>query len=358
MSFLCPTERMVLPVLAAAWLLLCAGDAAGGAGGVEGRLVRGTEPVPGGRVAAFASADFSQGPASLSSPSAADGRYSLDLPPGSYYLAATAGALWAYCGQNPVVVTDADTRTWIGFNMSPWPEPVVRTVEEMELDARLSGVALLEGEPQEDVTISLYLDDEDGFRGLGFLRSSPTGPDGRFLIDMVPSGRYFLLARRRVSGLGVGPVVKGDLFAYYRYNPLTLAAGTATDVVLPLVAKRQEKDVRGVDLPEGRPAFEGTVRNREGEPAAGVHVFAYREPTMGHFKPAALSSVTDDRGSYRITLPEPGKYYIGARDGYGDSPSPGERFGHYEGTPDHSITLHEGQRLRSVDITVERVLVP
>ncbi|UCG38139.1 MAG: hypothetical protein JSV00_08030, partial [bacterium] len=86
MSFLSPTERMVLPVLAAAWLLLCAGGAAGTAGGVEGRLVRGTEPVSGGRVAAFASADFSQGPAFLSPPSAADGRYSLDLPPGSYYL--------------------------------------------------------------------------------------------------------------------------------------------------------------------------------------------------------------------------------------------------------------------------------
>jgi hypothetical protein len=87
-------------------------------------------------------------------------------------------------------------------------------------------------------------------------------------------------------------------------------------------------------------------------------VFAYLEPEMGHHKPAALSSVTDEQGRYRIYLPDAGKYYIGARFGYGDNPSPGEMFGHYEGTPDHSLTVEPTQFREKIGITVKKVLVP
>jgi hypothetical protein len=79
---------------------------------------------------------------------------------------------------------------------------------------------------------------------------------------------------------------------------------------------------------------------------------------MGHHKPAALSFLTDAHGRYTIILPGPGRFYVGARDGYGDNPAPGELFGHYQGSPDHSLLLEAGQVMDGVDIVVEGVLVP
>ena len=79
---------------------------------------------------------------------------------------------------------------------------------------------------------------------------------------------------------------------------------------------------------------------------------------MGHFKPAAISSQTDGDGWYRIFLPEAGTYYIGARGGFGDSPEPGEMFGFFEGSPDHSLKLAGKQFREDIDIIVKRVLAP
>ncbi len=352
--------KVLSPGRAGLWgiLLVLALTGAAGAAGVEGRLVRGRQPLEGGRVLAYGSIDFDEEPVASSGPSEEDGRYSLDLPPGRYNLVATAGDLWSYCGQNPVVVTPEE-RPWIGFDLTPWEKPVYSDLPEAEgPEGRVTGWIHRDGEGVEDVTVSLYFDDTDGFRGMGFLRSVPTGPEGRFRLDMVPEGRYYLLARRRGSGRDVGPVMKGDLISYYRYNPLRVENGKEVHVLVPLVAKRQDRDVYGTSSEGEATGFTGTVVDDAGRPVGGVHVFAYREPEMGHHKPAALSTITDGKGRYRIYLPGGGRFYVGARDGYGDNPSPGELFGHYEGTPDHSLTLEQGQFLDGVAITVKGVLVP
>jgi len=349
--------------------------------GVDGRLVKGESPVAGGRVSAYRTIDFSVEPAAVSSPSGSDGKYSLDLEPGTYYLAASYLAesylakpgleirenMWTWCGQNPVTVV-GNERPWIGFPLTTWSDPVVRPTGEESWEGRILGKAIRtggngrEGEPIEDVTVSLYFDETDGFRGMGFMQTPPTGPDGIFKMDMVPEGIYFLIARKRGSGRGVGPMVKGDLISWYRFNPVRVEAGKEIEIVLPMVSKRLEKDIHGSGSANGstshRPGFEGVVTDKKGRPIQGVHVFAYRKPEMGHHKPAALSTVTDDQGRYQIFLPEAGKYYIGAREGYGDNPSPGEMFGHYEGAADHSLTVESTRFLKGIGITVKRVLIP
>ncbi|MDT8394997.1 MAG: carboxypeptidase-like regulatory domain-containing protein [bacterium] len=327
------------------------------AGGVDGRLVTGTGSVENGVVQAYRSVDFSQKPVAVSSPTGPDGKYSLEVGPGTWYLASEAGQLWSYCGQNPVTVSE-DDRPWIGFILERWPAPVYTEAEGNSYDGALSGTVLIDGAPGDKVNVTLYFDDSDGFRGMGFLRAPPTGPDGRFRLDMVPEGRYYLIARKRGSGQGVGPMLKGDLIAYYRHNPVQVTAGKVVEVALPLTPKRQDRDINAAPGLSGQPGFGGTVTDGKGRPVSGVHVFAYLEPEMGHHKPAGLSSLTDIQGRYTITLPGPGKYYVGARDGYGDNPAPGELFGHYQGTPDHSLLLKAGQNLESVDIVVEGVLVP
>lgn len=359
-----PVSDRVLP--AAAALALTAvlavsgslpGRADGAPPGIDGRLVNGGEPVPGGRVSAYRTVDLTGEPAALSEPSGPDGSYSLDLSPGTYYLAASAGDLWAWCGQNPVTVSK-EGRNWIGFSLARWSRPVARPAAGEAVEGRVLGKVEREGAPVEDVTVSLYFDDTDGFRGMGFLQTPPTGPDGTFRMDMIPEGSYYVIARKRDSGRGVGPMMKGDLLSWYRYNPVRVETGKEMEIVLPMTAKRLDRDIHGSGSPEGSPGFEGVVTDAQGRPVAGLHVFAYLKPEMGHHKPAALSSITDEGGRYRIFLPAPGKYYIGARYGYGDNPAPGEFFGHYEGTPDHSLTVMSGQYLEGIGIAVERVLIP
>ena len=350
----------VATALLAAGLVLAGpvpGWAADGGPGVNGRLVRGGDPVAGGRVSAYRTIDLTAEPAAVSPPSGPDGSYSLDLDPGIYYLAASAGNMWTWCGQNPVSVTEGE-RPWIGFALADWSDPVVRPAGEGNMGGRILGKVLKEGKPLEDATVSLYFDETDAFRGMGFMRTPPTGPDGIFRMDMVPEGSYYLIARKRASGLGVGPMVKGDLISWYRFNPVRVEDGKEVEVVLPMVSKRLDREIHGSGTAGDRPGFEGIVADAQGRPVKGVHVFAYLEPEMGHHKPAALSSVTDERGRYQIFLPDNGKYYVGARFGYGDNPSPGELFGHYEGTPDHSLIFESDQFRKGIDITVKRVLIP
>ena len=324
---------------------------------VAGRLVVGDVPVQGGTVSAYSEAALAGSPVSVSQPSGPNGVYSLDLAPGRYYLAAAKGDLWSYCGQNPVLVQRGDS-PWIGFDLSRWPPPIYARAPESGYDGRVTGRVVRDGEPLAEVSVSLYLDASEGFRGMPLIRSLPTGADGTFVLDMVPESRYYLIARRRGSGRLTGPMTKGDLFSYYRYNPVLVEGGKVLTVQLPMVRKRQDRDVHGTGVVGQEPGFSGVVRDREGSPVPGLHVFAYLEPEMGHHQPAAISSQTDAQGRYRIFLPGPDRYYIGARDGFGDSPAPGELFGFYEGTADHSLTFTAGQFREGLDITVKRVLEP
>jgi len=348
-----------LPAVAAVFAMIggCLYTVSAGAAVIEGRLVRDVLPVPNGRVAAFAKAGLEGDPVKISTMSGPDGRYRLDLPPGSYYLTASYEDLWSYCGQNPVTVQNGED-LWIGFDLVPWKEPAYRSLPEDEKDGQIKGKVTWNGEPVEGVTVSLYLDASDSFRGMAFIRSVPTGRDGTFQVDLIPESRYFLLARRRGSGRTAGPMMKGDLFSYYRHNPVQIRGGQSLEVQFPLVRKRQDRDVYAMGSMENDVGFSGVIRDAEGKPVSGIHVFAYLEPEMGHFKPVAISSQSDGKGTYRIFLPKEGTYYIGARGGFGDSPEPGELFGFYEGSPDHSLIINRKEFRDGIDVAVKRVLGP
>ncbi len=334
---------------------------------LHGRIVKGDAPVTGARVAAYplTSSGVSLSSISLSSiapsplrtlsaPTAADGLYSLRLPPGRFAVTAMAGELWSYSGQNPVeLAPGAELR--LGFELLSW-EPVASKPEKgAGEEGTIRGRVTLEGKGVAGVTVSLYLDAADAFRGPAVL-SVPAEEDGRFELSMIPPSRYYLVARRRGSGSPVGPMLQGDLFGYHRENPLPIEAGTALTVTLPLLHKRLDRDVNALGVPSDEPRLAGTVRDRQGKPVAGVHAFAYREPEMGHHKPAAVSSLTDEEGRYVLFLPGPGRYYLGARAGFGDSPAPGEWFGFWEGNAEHAVELPPGGSLPGADITVDKVL--
>ena len=337
--------------------LTCLLTAPGWALAIKGRLVSGGVPVSGGFVSAYSSAGLQGEPVSISGPSDPDGRYTIELPPGRYFLAARSGDLWSFCGQNPVVVAKR-SELWIGFELLQWERPGYEKLPEGGLEGQVKGLVTWKGTATGGVSIFLYLDDTDSFRGVSFIRSVPTGPDGTFILDLVPESRYYLVARRRASGKTVGPMAKGDLFAYYRYNPVEVRGGESVTIPLPLTEKKRDWDIHAMGLEGQESGFTGLVTDRTGHPVPGVHVFAYLDPGMEHHRPDAISSLTDREGRYKIFLPRPGTYYVGARAGFGDSPKPGEYFGFYEGNFEHSITLERGEFMKGLNISVRRVLAP
>lgn len=100
----------------------------------------------------------------------------------------------------------------------------------------------------------------------------------------------------------------------------------------------------------------GRVVDRGGRPQAGVYAFVYDDRVFGHQRPFGHSGRTGGDGTFVIYLDRPGTFYLGARENFGNSPRPGERFGFYDGTPDHAVAAASGKAVEGLTIVVEPIL--
>jgi hypothetical protein len=321
---------------------------------IEGRVVLGAEPLAGIRVEAHRGLDFSGEAVALSAPTGEDGLFRLDLVAGQYALFARdeERGLFAFCGRNPVAA--GEEAVWAGLQAVP-ASPAATFPYDDEYTAAVEGRVTFEGKPLAGAYVYLYLDVADDLKGQGYRLSLPTGPDGSFAFDALPESRYYLVARRRADGGRVGPVLAGDYLGIYSGNPLSAQAGKTIRVQLATVRKVKESAGSETFVRKAGMAVQGTVTDRDGRPVAGVHVFAYTDRVIGHQRPAALSTPTGVDGAFNLYLKEPGIYYLGARQLYGDSPAPGELFGMYEATADHGLEIAAGQKVEGVKIVIEPI---
>jgi hypothetical protein len=299
----------------------------------------------------------------LSGVTGGDGTVESALPPGRYFLVSrwrgdgdylrrdAPGDRYAYFGGNPVYASGGETREiFVGLEECV-PPPL--TVGETPGGTGVAGIVVSGGSPAPGAYVYAYLRTGTAFRDLGFAASAPTGPDGSFLMD-VPPGDYYLLARRREAGGIAGPMRKGDLFGYYPGNPVTVSSGRYARVAIPATVLKLRNAPSYSGGYKAAAFVEGTIRGVGGKPRAGVYAALYDNPDLLN-RPVFLSDVTGVDGRYRLPVPVPGKYYLGARSGYGGSPVPGDFYGRYEGNPEHAVVLREGETLRGIDIVVDVV---
>jgi hypothetical protein len=336
-------------------LLVLIAVQAEGASGVKGRAAWRGELVPEVRVRAYrAIADIAAGSeVAVAAPSAVDGTYVLELPPGSYYLTARdydgppkPGGHFCYYSGAPVQVREG-AYTNVGFNLIRIPE------ESPPIAGRsgLRGEITFEGELLEHCYLYVYNTAEDGFKGPGYFIQPVE--KGRFRLRL-PPGDYYLLARKRAKGGQFGPIEIGDRFNYYYGNPVRIREGETREV-------RIETITRLSMLEEGEaPPFRGirgTVRGPEGEPATGVHVFAYRDPAMTG-TPDYFSAPSDAAGRFELSLPDAGPYYLLAREAFGGPAGEGELYGRYRGESGSAVTIGASEPIREISIHVEKKLLP
>lgn len=323
---------------------------------IEGRVVQDDRPLAGVTVKAFGTLDFSAAPLAVSVPTAADGSFRLEIAPGTYALFgwSSDGSRFAFCGRNPVAVEAGGKPLWAGLQAVPVESPVHESYGD-PYSAAIEGRVFYAGKPVADAYVYLYLDPAEDLKGQGYRMSVPTDADGAFFFDGLPESSYYLAVRKRQDGQKVGPVREGDLYGIFPGNPLAAKAGGTARVSLHLAVKARDAAAAETFGRRGGPELRGTVTDSQGKGVAGVHVFAYTDRVIGHQRPAALSSPTGPDGAFVVQLPEPGTYYVGARQLYGDSPAPGELFGMFEESVDHGLTVKAEEKRDTLHIIVEPI---
>ena len=104
----------------------------------------------------------------------------------------------------------------------------------------------------------------------------------------------------------------------------------------------------------GNTRIAGRILNVSGDPVAGVRAMLYDDSMMLN-RPLYVSQPSAADGSFALSFPKGGIYYLSARDELGGTPAPGELYGRYQGSPDHSIRIRTGKLIGGVEIAVDAV---
>ena len=319
--------------------------------GVSGRVAWRGELIEGVTIRAYKSIDalVAGEVVAASQPTATDGTYSLELPPGRYVMTARdyndapqPGKHFCYYSGSPIQVTEG-RRTHVGFNLVRIPETVAA---ESGKRSGVKGKISFQGEPLEKSYLYVYKDAKKDFKGPAYFIQPVAKGDFRLRL---PPGEYFLLARKRVKGGQYGPIEIGDYFNYFYGNPVRISEGETRYIDIETVSR-----LSMLEAGEGVP-FEGVmgqVLDVAGRPVAGLHVFAYRHEDMTGM-PDYFSPATKSDGQFKLALPEDGTWHILARENFGGPAATGEQYGRYQDDPTHAVRFEAGTEPLEIVIHVQ-----
>jgi hypothetical protein len=343
MDMLLKKTLLTLSFLVLPWLLWGAT--------LSGKVTVNEEPVQGIRVSAYplASLEFTDTTYAVG-PTKEDGVFVLSLPQGQYYLLAEGQGLFAYYGRNPIAVPESGLSD-INLLLVP-TERNEKDTQEVLIESGIAGIVTEAGQPVAGAIVMVYPDLSSQLKGLGLGMSPPTGEDGRFELAL-SEGRYYLVVRARQNGMMAGPLRVGDLFGYHPNNPIFVNQGEVTRVNVPVIEVPEKVDRYESSL-FGNTSISGRILDQSGTPVAGVRALLYDDPSMLN-RPLYVSQPTTANGQFILSFPSGGTYFLAARNELGGTPAPGELYGRYDGSEDHSISVETGKALKDVEIKVEEV---
>jgi hypothetical protein len=318
---------------------------------VEGKVTSNRTPAADVRVLAYpVTAETLDGASPYSSlPTAADGRFRLTLPAGEYYFFARGAGLFSFYGRNPVAVPAEGLAE---MNLGLVPEGGRPPSDEPFVATGVLGRTFAEEGSQADATIYVYTDLTSRLKGMGYVMAGPTDKEGIFEAAL-PAGTYYLLARQRRGNSSTGPLQAGDHVGYYPGNPLTLKEGEVARVAIPMLEVPAKVTAMAGNL-FGQTSIVGRILDRRGDPVAGVRAVLYDDGQMLN-RPLYVSQPSGADGAFVLSFPEGGTYFLAARDTLGGAPGPGDLYGTYDASDDHSLSLETGEKRSGIDIVVEEM---
>jgi hypothetical protein len=180
--------------------------------------------------------------------------------------------------------------------------------------------------------------------------------EGRFSVDL-PAGKYYLGAKKALTGKDIGPPQEGDLFYAFSGEKgmpqaYKVEEGKKTDVGVIAEATPFRRDL--VKFDDGITAIEGVIIDGENKPVQGALVFAYIASSMLG-RPLFASERTGKDGKFILRVHEGGSYYLRVRSLYGGGPpAAGEIIGAYGMTDPVAVTVKSGEKVKDVTINVKR----
>lgn len=287
-----------------------------------------------------------------------NGIFEIGLPRGLYFLVARAEGpdgkrLFGEYSHNPVDLKGNKQK-----------KDILIALEAADLsgeyrgpeDSGIGGAVSRGGKPAVGAYVYVYDSDEGGLMGPGYLTAEAVDENGEYRINLHP-GRFWVAARLKRGGEKAGFVGPGDETAVYEGNPVEVGASrfiNLDDIVLhPADAGKLAETASDRRRKNGPTGLSGIVRDSEGRPAGGLMVIVYDHPQM--IGRPIMVGTADEKGLFSLPLPGGGQYYLGAREGHSGPRNPGEMAGGYSGTPDHSVSVEEGNWMSGLIIEVEEV---
>ena len=181
----------------------------------------------------------------------------------------------------------------------------------------------------------------------GFPRRTVTDGSGRFSVAEVPSGQYWVIAKRDgFFGVSTGGRPPSEMVSV----PVSMGTQPVSDVTISMVPGA---------------LISGRVRDSAGrvQPNVNVQVFTVSYQTNQPILQPVAAKTTDDRGEYRLFWLKPGEYFVAAtpRQGAAPAPNPQEVFvkSFHPNSADITkaipVSVKIGDELSGIDIDIQAV---
>ncbi|KIH76125.1 Carboxypeptidase regulatory-like domain-containing protein [Geoalkalibacter ferrihydriticus] len=209
------------------------------------------------------------------------------------------------------------------------------------------------GAPLSDAYVSLYPGAFSNLLGPPQYISGPSDDQGRYQIDNIQPGTYYVVARKRQSGQPAGPLSPGDYYSEHQRITTEVRPGKMSLVDLPVVTiKAPMLFKRSVGEVRTDTGIRGKLTDTKGQPVAGSFAIAYLDEDVKR-APDFASTLADQEGRFVLYLPQGGTYYLAARVHAWDMPRPGELYGLHGGDAPQPLKITDGEFIEEMHLVMK-----
>jgi hypothetical protein len=203
--------------------------------------------------------------------------------------------------------------------------------------------------PLAEAYVNVYPDLMSNLLGPSLYLSAPTDPEGNYRIEL-PPGNYYVVARKRMSGMANGPIATGDFYSGHQRTRARVTSGKWTRVDLEMVQMKApmffKKDLISTQTETG---VRGRLIDPQGNPVPGGFAIAYTDNNLQRL-PDYASTLSNQNGEFTLYLPQGGSYYLAARIHAWDMPHQGEPYGKYGGETPLELKIKDKAFAEGIEI--------